>query len=400
VALVLISAAAWLVALQLSGGSSAVEIGRGGEMERMIEVDIELHSFGEDRSTIDPEAREAFLVGRFHLDRIRQNPGQTDLDRRARAIESLRRATALAPEHEPSWSSLAEALLHGFEIAPGEAVEALNASRRAVSLDPESVDARLHRALASVEVGWQWCEAEADLRRALELAPGDLRVRGHLALQLSARGLHDQAVEQIETLLVLDPVNGALVGDAVAVYLGARRWPDVLAMADRLEKLDLYATWRQVARVLAHQQMGRDDLALAAAGEHLRLLGIDDAGLGNLGPEAGLEEYRRRKIGWLDREHPEEPISHALVRAALGHRQEALDAFERAIDRYPRMALFYAHDPRLDGIRQDRRFTRLVDRLGLGEETRIACADVRAHETGAGGARVSLASSSLPVGGY
>ena len=56
----------------------------------------------------------------------------------------------------------------------------------------------------------------------------------------------------------------------------------------------------------------------------------------------------------------------ALIHAALGEREAALAALERALTDHSQMVGFINVDPGFDGIREEPRFRAVVDRLGLG----------------------------------
>ncbi|MBS1242142.1 MAG: protein kinase [Gemmatimonadetes bacterium] len=124
-----------------------------------------------NQESVDPAAYDAYLRGRFQLNKRVPEAARE-------AIRSFEAAVALDPGYAPAWAALATAYAEvpffPFSILPDvdPLEKAETAARRALALD--STLAGAHVALATVlgDGRWQWAEAEASLKRAIELDPG------------------------------------------------------------------------------------------------------------------------------------------------------------------------------------------------------------------------------------
>src|SRR5207247_10428079 len=90
------------------------------------------------------------------------------------------------------------------------------AARSALKADPAIAEA--HTMLANIlyRYHWDWTNAEAEFRRALELSPNDALARQNFAEFLSAIGRSDEEVTQKEIARKLDPKGNTANLDALS----------------------------------------------------------------------------------------------------------------------------------------------------------------------------------------
>ncbi|MCX7300817.1 MAG: tetratricopeptide repeat protein [Rhodobacterales bacterium] len=85
----------------------------------------------------------------------------------------------------------------------------------------------------------QWPEAEADLRKALELNPNQPQVLNYLGYSLVERGEKlDEALAMIESAVAGDPQNGAIVDSLGWVYFQLGRYDEAVAQLERAAGLE------------------------------------------------------------------------------------------------------------------------------------------------------------------
>jgi len=291
----------------------------------------------------------------------------------ARAVAAFGEAVRFDPSYAPAWAGLAEA--HAAELLagtrpPAEPAEAARAAaERALALDGRSARALLARGMVRLTYDRAWAEAGDDLRRAAALDPSDpepAHWRSHLFL---AQRLVDSSLAASAVAMSLSPFDPArrvhlawhyaMAGaDTLAASLLAGMALDSSMLATDLHLPLLLEIAGDSASALAALRQalaaapGRHDILAELARLHA-LAERPDTARGLL---ATLQA--RSDSGWVS------PYALALVHAALGGRRAALTALDRALGEHDPAVVALLLDPRLAGLRRDRRFTGLVRRLG------------------------------------
>ena len=324
------------------------------------------------RPTLSPERVEAFdlyLRGRYLWN-------QRTADGLEQSVVCFRQALAVDEGFALAHAGLADAycLLAEYGVrAPGQAVpRARQAALRALELDPRSSEAHASHALIRSMHDWEWDEAEALYRRAIELNPGYATAHHWLALDLHVPlGRFDEALEGIERARQLDPLSISIMEGKPYLLMLERRYDEAIDAYRRVADLDPHF-WRAYTGIgRTYLQMGRFTEGLAMlnkgrelAGESSGILGALGQGAAWSGDRAGAEEILS-KLRALCETRYIPCTTFALVHAALGEHDAALDWLERAADRHDLpLALIGVH-PAYDDLRQDPRFAALLERMHL-----------------------------------
>jgi TolB-like protein/Flp pilus assembly protein TadD len=154
------------------------------------------------------EAYNALLQGNFYFER------RTAEDLR-KAIGYYEEAIRLDPRYalaNANLSRAARSLVNGYvSIATKEGQEAIAKARAsaqsAFGLDPNLAEAHLAQGAILELVDFNFTEAEAELRRALELAPQNPAVISSLANLMSILGRFDEAVALAQRAITIDPLR-------------------------------------------------------------------------------------------------------------------------------------------------------------------------------------------------
>jgi TolB-like protein/DNA-binding winged helix-turn-helix (wHTH) protein/tetratricopeptide (TPR) repeat protein len=317
-------------------------------------------------------AYQEYLKGRYHWNHW-QTPDDQGVEQ---ALAYFNEALRIDPQFAPAYASVSRvhvARAAHYREAPRRALEAARtAAKRALELEPELFEA--HLAIADIRrmLEWDWRGAEAAYVHAISLNPSQENAHRGYGSLLVALSRSEEAVRESERACELDPlclvVNTTaawvryLAGDFDAAlercrrtgeldphYLPARRIMGVVYLqagrtADALEVLDA-----------AHREAPQDPILLAS-------LAYANAVAGDHVAAAALLARIRR----LDRARYLPPYHLAVVHVGLGDAEQAFAALERAtVDADPALG-YVAVDPRLQPIRSDPRYARLVDLLGLG----------------------------------
>ena len=272
-------------------------LGEEAGSDASVQVKAEVARAAKGRTT-DAEAHRLYLQARNLIDR-------STAEDMAKGIDYLKQALRLDPKFALAWAELGRAHSHeadwGWAPSVGGYERAREAVQRALSLDPDLAEG--HAGLAWIQLlhDWDWVGAEASVRRALELAPGDaevLRRAGELARSL---GRTDEAIGFFRRALEQDPLNAAAYH-----ALGT-----VLHYSNRFTESE--PAFRK-ALELAPQRAG------SRASLSLTLLAL---GRG----EEALTEATREPTEWA------RLWSLAIIHDAMGRRMESDSALQELIER-------------------------------------------------------------------
>ena len=344
------------------------------EITRAIADEIELKLTPQQRSNltrisrVDPEVQEAYLQGRYHL-----NKGSEAEIRKA--AEYFRQALAKDPRDARSYAGLADsfvALDDSYEAPWQTMPNAKEAAQRAVELDATLAEA--HTSLGAVHFlyDWDWPAAEKELKHAIELNPGS--ADGHMwyAVFLAQMGRTREAVLEIQRALRLDPLSLAAHVQAGWVYYLARN--DDEAIAQWHKALDLEPNFAVVHTSLWAAYLQRSDfskvLATLSKEELLEDSPLNLAALAGSYASAGKRSEAKRIIAKLNAISSHRyvcPYELGTAHAALGEMDQAITSLQKAYRMRSSCVPDLKSDPRLMGLRQDPRFQELLDSLRFPE---------------------------------
>jgi TolB-like protein/tetratricopeptide (TPR) repeat protein len=276
----------------------------------------------------DPEAFQLYLQGKFFGERTTQ----VDTDK---AIALFQRALAIDPNFALAWAALSRVhqVQAGFGFAQiDEGYErGRDAARRALDLVPDLAEGHVALGLIFETHDWNWSAADASLRRALELAPGDANALHAAAGLARVLGRLDEAVDLVDKAIALDPLSMRAHRQAALIYAIANRRDDAVASfrlaldlgpaaglnhaflaitlllqgrrdeALKVAEAESHAVFRALALTMIHHASGR-----AAASQAAFQTLIDDYGWTAAYQVAEAYAYRNeieKAFEWLERAH-------------------------------------------------------------------------------------------------
>jgi tetratricopeptide (TPR) repeat protein len=313
-------------------------------------------------TTRDFQAYNAYLLGLSFFHKLNQQDW-------SRAVEQFEIAIDQDPDMALAWAwlsmTISEQTGFGTEFEAGFE-RARAAAEKALQLDPNLADA--HLALANVQIGydWDWDGAEASLRRAFELRPGDPDIIAEIALLESIRGDDAEALRQVEQALPQDPLNVALGRLHIGVLARTGRLDEALAKGLFLANAmpDAGGIYSSIASV--YRRLGQLDQALAAAKkEKFGFLRLQfEAALYH---EMGDQETAVQKLQQLKDEYGDDAsVQIANVYGAWGDREAAMAALERAYEvRDPGLVYMKRRTRTLDLLQDDPRYQELLRKMNL-----------------------------------
>ncbi|HZR81103.1 MAG TPA: winged helix-turn-helix domain-containing protein [Candidatus Binatia bacterium] len=318
------------------------------------------------RETRNSEAHRLYLKARYLQSKLTR-------DSLRKAIDAFTAAAEIDGAYARAHAGIAECWcwLSHFHVSPREALpRARAAAERALALDEGVAEAHLALGLVRMWYDWDWRSAGAAYRRALDLSPSHAAAHTWYAFDLTIQARHDEAIGVARRALALDPLSLPARACLGWVLYCARRPRDVVAEMEPAIELDpgFYLAHYAVgiARLLADEPTA----AIAALAEGVRLSGRSPevvSALAHAHAVAGGDDEARRLLAELDARSERGEVSAyhaAVVRAALGEADGAIAGLERALAERSEWLVWLAVEPRLDGLRRDRRFARLAERVG------------------------------------
>ena len=307
-----------------------------------------------------PEAYEAYLRGRYFLDRA-QYP---------KAASWFEQAIIKDPGF-----ALAHALLYEADsmVTFGQSLpfseRALKAAERARELDGSLAEGHVASGDVKFWANWDWKAGEAEFRRAVELDPGSADAALHYAGCLHALTRWDAAERELRRALLLDPVSPALNLHMLMLLLDTHRYQLALEQFQTLVELDPNSAvaYSLVSQVYA--ALGREEETTAAFLKAEALYGGSPENVKALDAAARLGGFHgclRKRIEQLHEEAKRGrvlPVTLADVYVQLGEKDKALEFLEAAYQqRVPRLMWIKARAT-WDPLRSDPRFQSLLRRM-------------------------------------
>lgn len=324
------------------------------------------HAPGPD--TANPEAYAQYMKARFFT----VTRTQASL---AKAADLLTKAIELDPDYARAYAALADCYqLQGFYhfVPPSEAYpRARTAALKALSLDDSILEA--HAALLSVygDYDWDWPGVEREFRALVALDPNYAVAYQYYGFALLGMGRGDEALVAMSRAAEIDPVSPSVRTSLSWAYFLMRQPEKAVEQCQHV--LELYPDF-----VPAHQLLGilygqmKDDpralaeLRQAAALEHDSSINpiLLDYELIRSGKRA---EAARHLDAVLARANgaPVPDYYLALGWTALGDKQKALLALDRAYRLHSNWVIYIHYDPRFDNLRSDPRFQMLEHQIAF-----------------------------------
>jgi eukaryotic-like serine/threonine-protein kinase len=312
------------------------------------------------RPVVDQRAYDAYLRGRFHLER-----GENE-----QARQLFEQASRIAPEWAAPYVGLANyytSLPFSTDVAPAEVLPKARASlTHALDLDETLAEAHAANAYIRAYYEWDWRSAEREFRRAIELRPSYADAYFSYSRFLASRRRMDEAIAQLGRAVELDPLSLELRANRALLDYFAGRYDEAerrLKEVLQTDSTDVLATW---GLGLVAEQQGRLNEAIAILEPVVGASLNRKSSLGHTYAVAGKTAQARRVLGELDAAAADRYVPaywFALVYAGLGEHGQALRYLERAFEERSTVLAYLLIDPRLTPLRSEPRFVALARRL-------------------------------------
>ncbi len=317
---------------------------------------------GQRRYDTNLEAYDLYLKARAVVDR--------------RATASAREAAKLFqqvidrdPAFAPAYAGLVDAYAFMSRDIPGPRVEPISfesalslmrpAAVRALELDPLLAEA--HAAMGflySRERDWE--NAQRSFQRAIDLNPSLTHVYTNYSTStLIPLGKLGEAERVVQAALRTDPLSLDVRREMAQLQIIGGRYNEAIDNLERVRAAEPDFPYADLALARALTFAGRLAEALP-----LWEKTKEDPGGQHWMAHAYILAGRRREVEKLAAAH-DNPYRLAIFHAALGDKDRALEALDRAADSTPQRVASLLMYPEMAGLRSDARFAAVRRKLGL-----------------------------------
>jgi TolB-like protein/Flp pilus assembly protein TadD len=317
--------------------------------------------------TLNPQAYEAYLKGRYLLNR-------RTLEALQKSLHYFRKSIEHDPRYAVAFAGLADSYLTHHDLGhlpPREATsKAKAAAISALAMDQTLAEA--HTSLGHAHFHeFNWLAADRDFKRAIELNPNYANAYFYSANYLIAMGRRNEAITAARCAQTLDPVS-LPAGTNLAIILSFAGF-HTEAVKQSLRVLEMDPSFARAYEDLgrAYELKGMYPQAIAAFEKAVEFSGRSSRDLASLAHAFAIAGKQRDALKLLQelREQSNKryvsPYSFALVFAGLGNKREAVAWLEKAYEGLDGALPFIKVNPRLAPLHSDRRFQDLVRRMNF-----------------------------------
>jgi TolB-like protein/DNA-binding winged helix-turn-helix (wHTH) protein/Tfp pilus assembly protein PilF len=316
------------------------------------------------RGTVDPEAYDAYLKGRFFWNK--RSPQAM-----AKAIDYFQQAIARDPNYAPAYSGLSDAYrMSGIQSRPPREYmpKAEAAARKALALDETLAEA--HSSLAGVlyRYHWDWEGADREFQRSLELDPSYAEGHRAYAIYLLTMRRHEEAVAEARRARELSPLSPVINVELATALVRVGRYDEAIQQVQKTLEIDRKFFRAYATLALAYEGQGDRSKAVAAL-EKAVLPAARKANhwLGYMYAVNGRRDEAlavAARLEKLSRERYINPQSIAVVYVGLGDKDRAMVWLEKSYEERSFEMLGFSGEP-FDALRADPRFQDLLRRMRL-----------------------------------
>ena len=346
-------------------GVFALESDVSGRIARSLAIQLLPAQQAARPHTASPEAYDAYLKGRYHWQK-------GSVEEHGKARQYFEEAVRADPRYAPAHAGLAGYYSATTELPAKSAMPiAKQYALKALELDDSLSEA--HTALAGIRFygDWDWAGAESEFKRALALNPSDAEAHRRYSNYLLAMGRFEEALLEVQRAQEFDPLSLLTSVNAGWTFYFARQYDRAIEQCRKALELDANSDGAYACLGWSYRAKGLRQEAIA---ESERAVALSDRGPGRL---TGLARAyavfgRKADAGKILDELDERgkhtyvaPHYSAMIHAALGEKEQALDALEQAYKERDGSLAWLRVDDAFDSLREEPRFQELLRRVGF-----------------------------------
>lgn len=317
-------------------------------------------------TTVNPAAHDAYLKGRYFVDR----PNDENI---TKAIAQFQEAIRLEPNLALAYSGLADAFnwagtSEGVLTAAEGMAKSKAAAETAVRLDQNSAEAHTSLGLYLYSYEFDWIGAEREFRRAIELNPSYASAHDFFSFALAQQGRLVEASAENVLAVQLDPLSPEILAMSAWALAWQEKYDAAKQMTRKALDLDPSNVFAQFMMGWTDVQAGNISDAIPELQRALAMKGPPYAAsyLGYVYAASGdrthaiaeIEELKKRAVhGYVD------PYHLAIIHLGLGDRERALTGLEEAYRAHSQFCGLLKMDRAFAPLRSEPRFIALLKKM-------------------------------------
>jgi TolB-like protein/Flp pilus assembly protein TadD len=314
------------------------------------------------RYTENIEAYQTYLKGRYFWNK-RTPEGVR------RAFEYFQQVTDIDPTYALAYAGLADyfnvlGIYSG--IPPDETFpRAKAAAMMALGLDDTLAEAHTSLALVRLFYDWNYLDAEAEFKRAIELNPNYATAHDWYGCYLMTIGRFDEAKAEMKLAQELDPLSITINVRAGWPLFFMRQYDEAIEHFSKAIELDAnpWLAYISLGRAYLGKLMYREAIAEIQKAMSLNNIVWVSAILGHAYAVSGQRVEAQKvitRLKELSQKNNDSPFCIAIIYASLGEKDQALKWLEKAQEDRSVLLVWLKIEPALDGLRTDPRFIELL----------------------------------------
>jgi TolB-like protein len=290
------------------------------------------------------------------------------------AVEYFEQVIELDPNFALAWSGLADAYMILPEYSATVDLELVQqksvaAATRALELDPEIPEVLASMAWNRLIHDYDWAEAEALLRRAIDIQSNNTSALHWLSHVLSWQGEHAEALRWASRAVEVDPLSTLMRMNLSYIYMDAGDFEESIRIATETWERDPHYGEQMGNLFLTYLRAERPadaakSMQLWAAGTGRDLEAVDQIGRLFVRHDQGESIHLSRDLSERAGLVLED---QGQIHAYFGDAENTLSALDRAVRERSgaRNVLSMKVNPLYDFLRDDPRFLELMRQVGL-----------------------------------
>ena len=324
----------------------------------------------EKRNTENAEAFRSYLMGKYQLN----NRTPESLKN---ALKYFNTAISLDPNYALAYVGLTDCytLISGaaYGYIPREdAIQKANdAIRKAIEIDPTSAEAYNSLAYLKFRLEWDWEEAENYFKKAIELKPGYSSAYERYALYLALLGRNKESIQLMNHAYELDPLNPSVSTGVGRMYHFAKQFDKAIKQYEETLQMNPDYVETVFALGMSNSVLGNYERAIQQLKRAIELSNgrlIIITFLARTYAAAGMIEEAKKlqeELIQLQSEKNVSPFNFAVIDAALGNEDAAIDSLYKAYDEHFGILVYLKASPLFEKLFDHPRFYELLRKIGL-----------------------------------